>query len=464
MELTTSAAVGSESGVESLQAAGDVLIEELILTKNGQDTDIRNFSISLTLFEDLFSNVLMGELDVSDAVGMISMLPLLGGELVSFTARTPSATEVIRRSMVIVGVKNRVLDTKQQVYTLMLMSPEGALDNVFGISRSFKGTTDQILSRVFSTYLQYPRYARGTAPSGPSTLNMMGAPHQSKLEMVSPYWTPMKIMNWIAARSITSQGKAPNVLFYETNKGFYAHSIEDLIAAQRDAGNLFTEYFFAQAAVRDHSSGNFSYTLPDVARQFSIIQNLAFPESSDWLKAQDFGHYAGTLVTHDIVLKRYREHTWDYFANFNKFGHMESYSKTGDAIVQNLAASYPTFSGASLRSPNSYRGFKPKHYSLFNGYEDNGVEFWSLQRNSLLHDLSAVRFEIQVPGRTDIEAGRLVFIHMPKGATTSPEFGENFDPLLTGVYLITAIRHQFSLTGKHTMTLEVAKDSFRQKV
>jgi hypothetical protein len=461
-ETSNTAAVPTEGAgaAESVQAAGDVYIEEMILTKNGQDVEIKNFALNLVLYEDLFANVMMGELELSDAAGLVSMLPIMGGEAITFRIKTPTLNSFIQRTMAVVGVKHRVLDTKQQVYTLMLMSPEGVMDNVMPISRAYEGATDTIIRKVFQTYLQYPRYLR----AGPAVSELRFiANHRTQVKVVSPYWTPLKLINWVCTRAISDQGNAPNVLFWESNKSFYCGSIEDVISTQRNAQQIFAEYYFAEAAIRDNSG--FSYAPPDVFRQYSIIQTLAFPEASDWLKAQDFGYYAGTLITHDLTLKRYREHQWDYFTQFSKFNHLESYRVAGNSVVQDLQAGTPTFAGSTLRSPNSYRGFRSKQHKMFGDKNpDNNVEQFALQRNSLLQDLSSVRFEMQVPGRTDIEVGRLVYIRLPKGGSSSPEFSQNFDPILSGLYLVTAIRHNFSLTGKHTMTLEVAKDSFHSQV
>lgn len=460
-KLTTSAAVPTEAPLtEAVQTAGDVSIEELILTKGGADIDVRNFAMDLVLYEDLFANVLMGELQIADAAGLASALPIVGGELVSFRIKTPTLNSYIQRTMTVVGMKKRVIDTKQQVYTLMLMSPEGVLDNVMQISRAFEGQTDALINKIFTTYLQYPRYVRG----GPTTSELrLIANHRTKTKVVSPFWTPLKLINWICTRAVSDKGSAPSVLFWESNKAFYCGSVEDVISTQRNADQIFGEYFFAESVVRENAG--YSYAAPNVGRGYSIIQTLAFPESSDWLKSQDYGYYSGTLITHDLTLKRYREHTWDYYNQFNKYNHLESYKIVGDKAVQNFQAGFPTFSDTTLRSPNSYRGFRSKHFKMFGDKTpDNNVEQFALQRNSLLQDLSAVRFEMEVAGRTDIEVGRLVYIRLPKSASSAPEFQDNFDPILSGLYLVTAIRHHFSLTGKHMMTLEVAKDSFRSKV
>jgi hypothetical protein len=82
-----------------------------------------------------------------------------------------------------------------------------------------------------------------------------------------------------------------------------------------------------------------------------------------------------------------------------------------------------------------------------------------------MYDLSNLKIEIEVPGRTDVEVGRLVNFLYPKNidknATDLAE--DTLDPYMSGIYMITAIRHEFVL-NKHTMYMELVKDSFKREL
>jgi hypothetical protein len=88
-----------------------------------------------------------------------------------------------------------------------------------------------------------------------------------------------------------------------------------------------------------------------------------------------------------------------------------------------------------------------------------------LQRNSLLEQIRAFKFNIKVYGRTDIKAGQMITYAMPKSRQVAPNeieakiTSEYFD----GKYLITAIRHQI-INGKHSMEMEIVSDSFIKDV
>ena len=64
-----------------------------------------------------------------------------------------------------------------------------------------------------------------------------------------------------------------------------------------------------------------------------------------------------------------------------------------------------------------------------------------------------------MPGRTDIEVGKLIKMVYPNAGDKPADatYDDLIDPLLTGNYLITAIKHKFNFE-RHTMKLEIVKN------
>jgi hypothetical protein len=113
------------------------------------------------------------------------------------------------------------------------------------------------------------------------------------------------------------------------------------------------------------------------------------------------------------------------------------------------------------QDPNTFRRVKNKSASLWNNYTDPNYENWVQMRNSLLYEAQTSRFVIEVYGRTDIEVGKIIQCNIPKSIAFGGEITNNqmLDPLLSGKYLITHIRHEFTL-GQHNMLMEIMKDSY----
>ena len=83
-----------------------------------------------------------------------------------------------------------------------------------------------------------------------------------------------------------------------------------------------------------------------------------------------------------------------------------------------------------------------------------------LIRNFSMAELNNNCIEIEVPGKSDVDLGLLVRLVFPKtdDKTTEPRREDLEDPFVSGLYMITAIRHTVT-NGKHGMTLRLMRDS-----
>jgi hypothetical protein len=111
-----------------------------------------------------------------------------------------------------------------------------------------------------------------------------------------------------------------------------------------------------------------------------------------------------------------------------------------------------------FRNPESVQTVRTKNYKLHNDSADENYAKWVLQRNSLLYELSNVKIEISVPGRTDIEVGKMIDLLYPRAIDklASASSDVNLDPFMSASYLLTAVKHTFAL-NKHTMWLECTR-------
>lgn len=434
---------------ENLNEAGDVITEEIIITNDrGQSVDIRAFCMSVVLYEDIFSNVLKGEALITDSGNLIASVPFKGTEYLTIRYRTPSFKEVIGKTFYVYAVTDRAFTAtdRQQGYVLHFMSVEGHIDNITTISKKYSDTSDKIITSVYNEYLRPKRFINrdGFSQFNAST-NL-----SSKVSVVPTYWSPLKLINWVSSRSFKNGPEAPNFLFFESNKGFYFTSVEELIRKQLDADTLFAEYIYFPGAptIQAEPNSKFKYTKPETTKLFSMVRNVKPFKLYDTIHGQDHGYYASTLLSVDPTLKRPISTDYDHYDVFKTFKHMEPNNKQ-------------TYPNTLVRVPSTYKTLLTKQYKLHNDFEDPKYQKWALQRNSLMHELHEIKLEIEVPGRTDIEIGKLVRFLYPKNIDKTLDVlsEDALDPYMSGIYMITAIRHQF-LLNKHVMYIEMVKDSF----
>jgi hypothetical protein len=453
------------SNANFLNEAGDVITEQLIIHYGGdKSVDVTNFVASLTLHEDIFSPILHGDLLIEDAGGLINILQCNGNEYLTIAFRTPTFEEKITKSFYIVSLKNRqFLNTdKASVFTLTFASIEGQRDNLTKINQKYSGNTADLVLDIYTNFIASPRFIFGTEPSP-----ILTSKAASMATFVPAFWTPMRCISWLANRTYASGSSAPNFLFFESNKSFYFTSVEQLIRQQRDTNQLFAEYIYfpGAAKIQNISNAKFSYTKPELGKQYGMVRNMQPITMFDSFDAQDKGFHASRLIVKDMTLKAFTVHDQDYYETHKKFHHLEDYNVSGSSITAEPSKKTQTFESNVPRSPNAFLGLHTKQYKLHDDSTEPYIENWAQQRNSLMYELSNIKLVIEVPGRTDIEVGKVVRFLYPKNVskTTDMLTDDVLDPFLTGLYFITAIRHNFTL-NKHTMYVEIVKDSFAKSL
>lgn len=406
-----------------IQDTGNFLAEKLNITSRGKIYDIKNFVLQTVIYEDIFSNVMTGSIVVRDAASLITRLALGGLEQVEISFKTNGFRQSITKKFYISSVSDRILGEKEQVYVLDLISVEGALDNVLRISKKFSGNTDDLVQTIFNEYLKQDK-------------NLVVNPrHVTSASVVSPFWSPLKLINWLCNRSYQ---RAPNVLFFEGSQNFYLSSIENLMRQP-----VYGHYRYEpNANIAERRN----------AVRYENIQSISDISYFDVFKAQDYGYYTSKLITHDITLKQYKE-----------FVHNQSdYKKEIHSLERNIP-----FPSKVLKNSDTYRSVRTKQYNMFEENKDPLFENWVMKRNSLMYEANNLNFVITVPGKTDMEVGKIIDVAIPKSISKDTETTRNqndlLDPYLSGKYLVTSIRHQFTLE-KHEMSLEILKDSFKESV
>jgi hypothetical protein len=74
--------------------------------------------------------------------------------------------------------------------------------------------------------------------------------------------------------------------------------------------------------------------------------------------------------------------------------------------------------------------------------------------------LSAVEIDIEIKGRSEFELGSRIFLMVPISADGASS--ENaYDPLLTGYYVVTCIKHRIN-EFRHSMILRIVTDSYNR--
>jgi hypothetical protein len=438
---------------EILQAPGQIELNEikLISFNKGTYINLLDYLVELNLYESMFDPVVTGSILLSDSRNLASFFPLVGDEYLFINVKTPTLTDEnsIYKTFRIFSVENKnyIKDGSSVLYELGIMSTEGFNDVLNPIYKAFEGTPSKIINDIFTDFMQANRNIsldNNNAPTSKTPLYFLEYP-ENKLKFISPGWTPIQCINWLASKCLPPTNKAANFLFWETTKGFYFGSTDKLLS-NLDQFSI-GEYVYSESFINTLS--------PDERyKAMYAILSLSIETAVNQLDNSRLGYLASALLDVDLYNKQYQVKFYDHGAEFNRYSHLNS------------TDSYPLFDKNILRNPYSYGKINYSNPKLFTKIENNFDQIPKVtfgNRRSNLLELNNFRMQLVIPGRTDVEVGNTIKIIFPKGEPGAPtsqdKTSSKRDTAYTGYYLITNLSHKIN-PKTHYITMNVVKDSF----
>ena len=442
------------SSQDSLQKAGEVVIESLkLLSVNNTLTDLDEFLIELNLYEDMFTNFMRGEIALSDSRNLIQSLPIIGEEYLLLRFRTPSFPAAIEKTFRVVQITDRkvVRDNNTQTFILHFVSQELIADVLLPIYKSFEGSIDDVAIDIFTNFLMMNREFETNSDESILKEIEIVTPlkviteTENKVKFVSPGWSPFKCINWLASKAIPKEGKACNFLFFESNKSFYFGSIESIFDFTNKNKSFIGTYTISASNIKEIGNNTLN-------REFFITESVDMVSTTDHIKNYTNGYLASRLITLDVFNKVYELVDYDHTIEYSNYIH-----SSGENAI-------PIFAKDSLRNPAASVHFYPVNPKLFNNFSGNISEkitqIYGNRKSSIL-ELTNLKLNINVPGRTDVEVGSMLRFSYPELGPQDNPNTKNEDLQYSGYYIITALRHKITKTDtiEHRMIMEITKDS-----
>ena len=453
---------------ENIQHPGDVSVDKLTITvssgavytlEQGEATEI-------ILYESIFSYGLFGTITIADSKNMIGEWPIVGGEVLTMKIRTKTFPDdpglIIHKSFQIYGITDRgTLNDREQTYVLQFCSLEVIADTPSPIYRAFPGTdaksfnTADIAVHIYEEYIakETPRiFDKKKSRTG----LILGGDHSSEVQYVSNGWTPSQNMNFLCKRITDGENdtQCDNV-FYESNKSWYLTSIQQLIGTQRDA--KFDEYIFGSNPQKQRVG---EYNAIDLSSQgFNTIEEMNIPRTIDIIDNSMNGYYASNVVGYDVFTKTMSNIAFDIENDFDSQIHTDNNVPMPEHIRRNPGAK----TTAKMLNSSVY-------YGMVGGIYDKGSQAsspthmtGSSTRTTYFNSFNDYTIEIDVPGRTDIQCGVLIYVKYPRPKSKSGDDVYLEDNIMTGNYLVTSISHKITAAG-HSMKMEIIKNGLQEKL
>lgn len=389
--------------------------------KDGKEYNITSVVFEISIFEDLFSNSLSGELLMADNVGASDWMHLTGNEKLTIEIfAEPGSDEVEIKEFYVYSATSRLRNNPtSEVYKLQFVSFESVLNEHTRVYSAIEGTNSSAVQQLFSQYIASEKPFEVESTSG-------------SFKFVMPSWTPFEGINWYAGRSVSSESGGSYFLFYETMKGYNFKSVEKMITA-----SPVYEYRYEPAGT------TFAAKDPSNIREYEIVN------MGDTIKGVTENYT--TLWTNDLIRKKYVKKRFEIEED-NK-------GKLNDALIG--VADQNGF-GVSLKSRRDVFGseviIKPETRNVHSATQTYNYD--SIQTKlSAMRQFSNLKIRFLAFGNRKMKVGDVIDMKfLQTKMITSENSDDSEDKLLSGKYLVTAIRYIFKAQDFH-ISVEAVKDT-----
>jgi len=404
---------------------------------------LNKLMVELNLYEDIMGDTISGQLQLSDAVGIINQFGLNGTEFIqiSFRKNTDDSYPLSKKYRII-SVTNRGVNVNNnyEVYTIDFVSEEFIFAEQYRISKAFRNTKiSDIIENILINYIKVGK--KDTKPL--SIENTYGV-----YDFVLPNKKLFETINWLATYARPEKNPGADMLFFENSDGYYFNSLQTLYQQP-----IYQRYYLNPKNISN-----------DLNQQFTNVIEFRILNFFDALDAVTNGTFANKVITFDILTRKVHSNFFSYGDYFQKSKSLNDYGITNNYENRRKESMYTTLDGSDLEmgtlrlaSSNAYQKLNRFIQSSAGGANnvanDIFIETYLKHRVAQIGLFKNTRIEIAVPGDPSLVIGKTVeFIHFGVGENRIA------DPYLSGKYLITALRHSIK-TDTYITLLELSKDS-----
>jgi hypothetical protein len=322
----------------SVKATTSFELSSLQMTSDatGNTVDLRMLVQEINVYEDLFSNVVTGDLTISDSTNQLSSLPIFGYEYLEITFKSNMDVSLLNKTFRVTSVTNVTpVSDRNYVYVIKFSSVQDILNESTSVSRSYTKTRiSDMVADVGQNYLGISNWV---------TLETTKYLH----DYVLPFLDPFTCLNFLAGRANSESFKGALYLCYENRDGFHFRSLESAMIQEPVAS-----FHVQPANVRENGQ------IDDEADR-RAIQDYEIVSLPDVLDNTHVGMYGARLMVHSLVQKIYRVHDFDYLKTYPNYAHVEPTKRVLSMVAAANSNTETRLGGVQLNGPESLLRLMP---------------------------------------------------------------------------------------------------------
>lgn len=410
----------------------DFRIKKIEIIDQGQRYDISFIFQELNLYDNLFSSCASGSVLVIDAVGLFDLINKNGNDkqiLIQIDKGDDNKDLEFHKEFQIndiTHIKNVNTTSKSYIITFIsktfFVSQQQKVDIAIGYPpepphKYVAEDSPNVVKKILKDYLGHITITGENQPAPPKDFCTFLGTSKGFKRVNIPSLKPLDAIEWCAYRAVKND--KPEFFFFETHiDGFRFISLSDLFKKP-------VKYEFNFGAKRI----NYSDDSEDLGSIFEFlgVRNFKFNSSRNLSKNINSGVYGGVFRGYDPLIRKKED------KNF----------KTQSISLLNGTLIKPTSQGGNnsrlVTHPyqlqrESHSWILKKDSSIITYLDD--TENYAFARKAIVHALTQRTIELAIPGNFALTSGSIVQLNVPHYSNESDD-----DPILTGKYLITGVRH-----------------------
>lgn len=467
--------------------------------------DIRYLVQEFSIYRSLFSDHIRGEVIISDALALVSRMPIVGEETINLTFVTPSATpsnsqnkEITIQGRV-VSLKHQYFENIRNVFYRLEFVSQYQIVNLMRVVRVSFGPDliSNIAKKIAKDYLAIEDKKFTVEPT------------VEQHKCVMPAWSPFRCMRYLCQEAISATNKSGDYFFWEDVEGHYFKTLDSLLGVQLPGGipapggsspsqpaaipalggNDFgssasgasgkaNEYWLTEQSLiappgktqqdtqiplptrNPTRTGGSSSTDRNNPEEWRYIHKLQMHQLFDIEVALKSGAWDNKVLWVDTLMQQYEAQKIgsDPYFNYIKHGKQNPRLASHD-LISNKALHGRGFGDSHIRflhaNPNqTWQRFQvtPRKRQQKLPYGIAAIEAFN-----------AIRFEIHVPGDTNRRLGDIITINVPEFGATD-DVRKDLNKYLKGKYMVTAIRDKYTFNYGFFTTIEVVKNGYEAEI
>lgn len=410
----------------------DYSIESVVITSvNGTEYQIKDLVQEVNIYESLSSPYIKCELLIADAANVIELIPIIGQEKINVIIKDLITNTTIDRNYYVSSILDYVKGNNQaSVYVLKLVTEEYMMNSLSLVSQAFTGQISSSIDLILKNYL--------------NTKTKITERTSGDYRLIVPNWNPYKAIDWLVRRSTTANGYP--FCFYETFKdGLHFESYDTLF--KKPVFNKYTH----------RSNSNASDDLSQLGAMLKTALRYDITEVSNTGKNILRGAFGQSMHVIDHANKKYNLVKYDYQKDFKKKNHLGTQSFVSDQFKVNGKSldQYDIIHSVAFKNPLAFE-------ENLNNYNNN-IEFSKLESDPLIYQLSLIKINMTVIGRSDLTVGKVIEFEVEKNRPITDASPKIANEYLSGKYVVQNIHHKME-DGKYYIIMDVIKESLDKKV